>query len=532
MLGWEVPMKFSTFWHKNAVIVLLLGVIALVACFYQTQKAGFHEDEVYTIASAVNPGNGLLTAYEENQMPEHGAPVWKTSQEVRDFVTLTPENYFNFHAIYRNQAMDNHPPLFYILVHFSALLLGGGFSKYTVFLINLPALLASCLVLLSILRRMGLERFRVPALLLYGLCMGTMSMVLLQRMYMLLTLFVLLYVDVCVELYRSGFTWNVRRWLRFGLICVGGFLTQYFFAVYAAFLFLVTLGAMFWQKRWRTGLGFALSHGLYGAVGIYLFPPCLDHLLHSDRGISNLSQGGYWDHLAEDLGHLAQAFSLPLALFVVAAVGVAALAVVAFRRSPGPRRFYLLLTFLPTLGFFLVTVKFASFQVLRYLMPMLPMLVLGVFLVAGLVWDFPYKTRVLTGVAAGLVLLGLATSTPNGLYPGYAAYLDAARTYHDVPFVVVNDNYFNHMKFLPEMMLYDHSLILNTTRGELEVLADDPLLEQEGRLVVSLPTYLDHSALLEQICQSTGFHQITTLCTSPDGPRDRQVKANVYLICQ
>lgn len=209
---------------------------------------------------------------------------------------------------------------------------------------------------------------------------------------------------------------------------------------------------------------------------------------------------------------------------------LAVIALVAFRRGPGPQRFYLLLTFLPTLGFFLVTVKFTSFQELRYLMPMLPLMVLGVFLMAGLVWDFPHKTRVLTGVAAGLVLLGLATSTPNGLYPGYAAYLDAARTYHDVPFVVVNDNYFNHMKFLPEMMLYHHSLILNTTRGELEVLENDPLLEQEGRVVVSLPVYLDQSALLEQICQSTGFHQVTTLCTSPNGPRDREVKANLYLI--
>ena len=64
----------------------------------------------------------------------------------------------------------------------------------------------------------------------------------------------------------------------------------------------------------------------------------------------------------------------------------------------------------------------------------------------------------------------------------------------------------------------------------MDVLADDPMLEREGRLVVSLPVYLDHSALLEQISQSTGFHQVTTLCTSPDGPRDREVKANLYLV--
>lgn len=523
-------MKFHAFWRKNAVILVLLALIGLVSCFYQTQKAGFHEDEVYSIASSVNPGNGLMTAYEDNQMPEQGTPVWKTAQEVRDFVTLTPENYFNFHAIYRNQELDSHPPFFYLLVHFSALLLGGGFSKYTVFLINLPALLASCLVLVALLRRLGLERFTVAALLLYGLSMGTLSMVLYQRMYMLLTLFVLLYFFACVKLYQDQLTWKIRYFFLFGLISVTGFLTQYFFAVYAAFFFLIILGAMVWRRRWRAGLGFALSHVVYGAVGIYLFPPCLDHLLHSDRGISNLSNGGYGDHLATYLRLLAQAFSLPLLLFVVVTVEMLVLAVVAFRRSPGPQRFYLLLTLLPTLGFFLVTVKFTSFQALRYLMPMLPMLVVGVFLIWGLVGEFPYKTKVLTGAAAGLVVLGLATATPNGLYPQYTTYLDMARTYQDVPFAMVNDNYFNHMRFLPEMMIYDHSLILNTARGELEVLADDPRLEQEGRLVVSLPNYMDNAALLDQISQSTGFDQVTTLCTSPDGHRDRQVKANLYLM--
>ena len=56
-------MQCSSLWRKHAVILLLLAVIALVACFYQTQKVGFHEDEVYIIASAVNPANGLLTSY-------------------------------------------------------------------------------------------------------------------------------------------------------------------------------------------------------------------------------------------------------------------------------------------------------------------------------------------------------------------------------------------------------------------------------------------------------------------------------------
>lgn len=523
-------MNTAAFWRKNAVVLILLAVIGLVTCFYQTQKMGFHEDEVYSIASAVNPGNGLMTAYGDNLMPERGTPVWKTAQEVRDFVTLTPDNYFNFHAIYRNQALDNHPPFFYLLVHFSALLLGGGFSKYTVFLVNLPALLASCLVLVALLRRLGLEKFAAAALLLYGLSMGTLSMALYQRMYMLLALFVLLYFFACVKLYQDQLMWNVRRFFLFGLISVTGFLTQYFFAVYAAFFFLITLGAMVWRRRWRAGLGFALSHVVYGAVGIYLFPPCLDHLLHSDRGISNLSNGGYWQHLVQDLRHLAQAYSLPLLLFVVVAVGMLVLAVVAFRRSPASQRFYLLLTLLPTLGFFWVTVQFTSFQELRYLMPMLPMLVLGLFLVLGLVWDFPHKPQLLTAAVAGLVLLGLATATPQGLYPQYTARLDAARTYHEAPFVTVDDNYFNHMRFLPEMMIYDHSLILNTSRGELDVLKQDSRLAQSRQFVLSLPSYMDNAELLRRVLDATGYTTVETLSTSAYGNPSRLVQSNLYLM--
>ena len=69
--------------------------------FYQTKKVGFHEDEGYTIASSVNPTNGLMVAYDESENTD--GPVWKTREFVKDYVTLAPENIFNFWALYHNQ---------------------------------------------------------------------------------------------------------------------------------------------------------------------------------------------------------------------------------------------------------------------------------------------------------------------------------------------------------------------------------------------------------------------------------------------
>ena len=88
----------------------------------RTKKIGFHEDEVYTVSSAVNPKNGLMTTIDTGL-------DWYERDYVKNYMTLQKENYFNFASIYHNQAIDNHPPFYYTLVHFGAILFGGNFSS-------------------------------------------------------------------------------------------------------------------------------------------------------------------------------------------------------------------------------------------------------------------------------------------------------------------------------------------------------------------------------------------------------------------
>ena len=172
---------------KEILIVVLIAIMCGIIFFYQTKKVGFHEDEMYTIASSVNPDNGLMWAYDDNNNLE-----WKTKEYVRDYVTLTPNNYLNLKSVYINQAYDNHPPVFYTLVHFSSILFSGEFSKYTAFVVNIIAFILSCFVIKKIFKVLDKENLTIPSLILYGLSMGTISMVIFQRMYILLTYFILL----------------------------------------------------------------------------------------------------------------------------------------------------------------------------------------------------------------------------------------------------------------------------------------------------------------------------------------------------
>ncbi len=434
-------MNIRKYSNGKGIIVLLILLICSVIFYYQTQKIGFHEDEVYSIASAVNPDNGLMTAYKNNTFMDNGVPVWKTKQDVTDFMTLANEDYFNLEAIYHNQSIDNHPPFFYLLVHGSAMLLGGEFSKYTVFLVNLLAFIGSCFVIGRILKRLGKTNVIAAVLILYGLSMGTISMVLYQRMYMALTFFILLYFLYSIELYQNGFLFDGKRILRLGIVTVLGFLTQYFFAVYAVVVFLIMLAEMAREKKWGRMAKYTIVHILYGVTGILLFSPRIEHLLHSDRGLSNLANSNYWDNLVAYLKHLAYAFTVSGHLFIVVAGLFFILILAVFVRISPDKRFILLLTVLPSMAFFFVTVKLTSFQELRYIMPVIPFLVIALFYASDDVLKFKYKNIIMTAVSILLAVNGMVCSKPKFLYEDYGACLEIARENREKSFVFLNDNF-------------------------------------------------------------------------------------------
>lgn len=42
---------------KKIFLIIVIIIICGILFFYQTKKVGFHEDEIYSIASSINPVN-------------------------------------------------------------------------------------------------------------------------------------------------------------------------------------------------------------------------------------------------------------------------------------------------------------------------------------------------------------------------------------------------------------------------------------------------------------------------------------------
>lgn len=518
---------------KNMVIAFLIIIMSGVIFFYQTKKVGYHEDEGYTIASSVNPINGLMVATDEN-----GNPIWLTNEYVKNYVTLTKSNILNLKAIYQNQAYDNHPSFFYTMVHFAFLFFGGNFTKYNVFVVNIIGFILSCIIIRKLLKLLNKDNLSIPILILYGLSMGTISMVIFQRMYMLLTMFVLAYFYLTLKIYKNNFEINKKAIINLEIITVLGFLTQYFFAIYAFFIFVLMIIQMYRRNIEKKVIKkYFVIHIYYAIIGILLFVPCIKHLLFSDRGLSNLGNSGYLVHVLEYIKHLAYAFSINSNNVIIAISFAIFVALVICWFAKTKEKFIVVLFTVPSIFYFLIAVKMTSFQELRYVMPMLPFICLTVMLslenLISSVIEFIKsksikeiadknsienteqniaennfqnfneknleknvnknnlkdaindnyentnkcinkktnicKNIIITAISTIWVTIGLINSKPLFLYTDYQKCLDIANANSDKSFVYVYDNFFNHMQSIPEMMIYKKSLIVNINNDNNEL---------------------------------------------------------------
>lgn len=511
---------------KKILIVLLIIIMSGIIFFYQTKKVGLHEDEGYTIASSVSNVNGLLSPYVNSN-----SPVWLSRSYVTDYMSLKPINYFNLASVFINQAWDNHPPVFYTLVHFSTILFGGAFSIYSVFVVNIIAFILSCFVIKKILEILNKENLIFASILFYGLSMGTISMVLFQRMYMLLTLFVLLYFYLTLKIYKNDFKIDKKMSIALGFTAVLGFLTQYFFAVFAVFVFLIMLIQMIRTKQDKTIIRkYFINHVIYAVIGVLLFVPCIKHLLFSSRGLSNLGNTGYFEHFWQYIKHLAYAFSinqnntiLIISVIILFAISIGYL----FKKSK--EKIIVALFTIPSIFFFVISVKMTSFQELRYIMPIIPFVAITfIFVLDTLLEKLPYRNVIITLIALILVVIGFVFSEPLFLYKDYQKCLDIAEENKNKSFVYVYDNFFNHMQSVPEMMIYEKTLIINMNNDEMQYIINDENLSNEDSFILSIKNYLDNSHVIEEIKNNTDFKNFEQIYAGPDS--HYEVGNNLYLV--
>lgn len=248
-------------------------------------KKNIHVDEVLSYGLSNHEG---VMEFEEGRTYYPSNVVWL------DYMTANSENRFHYGKVWRNQASDVHPPLYYAILHTICSFFPGCFSMWFAGAINILFAVGTLLFLrkLAFLLMCDEKLQRILSIAFIGSA-GILSAVSFLRMYIM----AMFWVTVLTYLFWKQIGESSGKfYVELFLCVVCGALTHYYCVLYAISISIAYGIRLLHKKAWKeTGL-FCLTQGMAAVTSLAIFPAMLDHVFTGYRG-------------KESFGNLADNFS-------------------------------------------------------------------------------------------------------------------------------------------------------------------------------------------------------------------------------
>lgn len=471
-------MKIREVLREKGILLALLTVSLLTMLYFGSQKEGYHVDEVYSYGLANSEylpfmHFGAQEYSVKDWMKEYGAGeslgdllrnLWKDFQILRDcdfrwresviyrdyqvaqansadtrtatwmsgqdylnYIAVSTSNTFNYASVYYNQRGDVHPPLYYIVLHTVCSVFQGVFSPWFGLCINIVFLLLTLAVLYETVRaHLGGKAAALAVTASYGLSCGMLTTAMYLRMYALMTLLVVCCCAVHLRIYAEDFRIRKRTGVLLVLAVLGGYMTHYYFVLYAIGLAAVYTVLMAVRKNWSSLLRYLLLLILAAVIGICIWPFSIKHVFHGYRGneaMSIIRSGQFYlirirlmvqQIIAQTAGGHAWILWIALAMLIAACIRKKG------RELPLAKG---AIVFLPIVFYVAAVSQIVPFFAERYVMCAFPFLCLFISAGATFCAKAFLKGGWLRGcvAAAGVVVVLLNNAylhTPGYLHPG------------------------------------------------------------------------------------------------------------------
>lgn len=507
--------------------LVIFAVLIVNALYWCAKKEGYYIDELWSYGLS-NSYYSPFLYQKENYMNE-----WHQSTFYKDYLVVKQDHAFSYASVYNNQENDVHPPCYYMLLHTVCSLFPGRFSKWFGLTVNLLFFCGSILLLYKIsgmiLGEMNTVRLIPP--LLYGLSMGAVSTLIYIRMYMLLTFWSLLFVFLVFLLIKSEI--GKKRLIlltEIALTIMAGFLTQYYFIIFAFFF---SAGYVIWNLfncQWHKAVEYSVAACSSILCGILIFPPSLRHIFLGQQGKKAFTNAfnnihlflNRWKHYQDTVlgkffgnGHIQQISLLLGFLILVFAV--------IYSAKKKNQKLYLcntvpkaefLMLFLTVLGYFAMVIQISPEITDRYQFIIYPScILLGVSAVTYLFRLLGKERLVWITTACCLLFMFHAymTQPVPYIYEGYQEVIDKLGTeYKNVPGIYVTTG---------DHLLINNCLFLsqqeNTYALTLEQLNEIPEICEAAahteHLVLYVDIYYNERQTAEQVAELLKYQSYSLL---------------------
>lgn len=364
---------------KGLLCAVLIVLQIIVILFWANEKAGFHHDEILTfqLSNDLEQPEKLTISSKSDFLNQ-----W---HEAAYFVKVLPAqtgHVFDYAGVYEKQTHDVHPPLFYYGIHTLSSMFPGKFSKWLGIIPNIVYFIVTQIAIYAIGKRIcKSEWFSLLLVAAYGFSTVAISSVIFIRMYALMTMWAVLAIYCHLRIYENC---RKLRWYMLAGICTFlGMNTQYYFVI---FQFFVSACCFLWlicSRHYKNALAYAASISAGLGATIWYWPAIIKHIFSGYRGTQafdnligeNNRLSGFLLRIGNMMANgWAAAILFGLALLYV-------LALVCKNRNDTENdigRISLVTMLVTVCGYTLIVTRVAPYTDIRYMMAVLPLLVICV----------------------------------------------------------------------------------------------------------------------------------------------------------
>lgn len=448
--------KFNDLPYYFFVLLAIVAsvTISLVFCF---AKNGYHVDEVYSYGLANSYYKPFLESHDRNGT----SPEYVSNDYYNNYVSVNDDTKFKYDSVVYNQEHDVHPPLFYLILHTISSFSPGKFNKWFGLSINIVCLFITLLMIFLTARQLTSNKFvHVACIILYGLSTGAICTTIYIRMYAMLTALISAYVYLHTKIIVSK-QQKTSDLIALAIITFLGFLTQYYFLIFAALVSMLYVSMLVVSRQWQALLKYTLSMAMPMLIILVLYPTAYTTILGINSNIDGFDHAQYAISSANSLKRsiIEFAYFINRQLFSCLLTPIIAIAVIAialktvtklYSITPSdngiiikrnvkfpPKKLFVSRQFLTvvmlsiaSLLYFIVVAKITYWKADRYLFCLYPTLAIVFTMMASMVLSYLLPKhvaaqRIVIAILLAVILaLQYTVYLPKGVYPDTLYFSD------------------------------------------------------------------------------------------------------------
>lgn len=388
-------------WNKKTAIIIY-GCFILILLICLKCKTNYHVDEILSYGLANNDGWFVITT--DTRVVPAGAIISEYMDADGDI---------NLHNVWKNQAKDVHPPLYYLLLHLICSAFPNSVSMRYAGGINIAFALLSLLFMRKI-AALFIDRKAIIDLLSIAFISsaGILSGMTFLRMYVMAMALVTILAYYFLN--KSESNLSLYDWLLIFGVSVAGALTHYYCTVYIIFLSITMFVYYLYRRRFRNLIYLCLTMGCAAGLSYFIFPDMIKHVMESNRGeesITNLKNiEDYPERLRVFMGIIDEELFGKLLVYAICIVVVFLIwsiindgllmtmhnlkeVLLHDNRITSEKTIKYVVLFIPVTAYYFCVSKIAVYETNRYLYPVYVLVFVGIFCLLFNVLELLYKYR-------------------------------------------------------------------------------------------------------------------------------------------